>query len=133
MVTRVGFLIDISIAPSTYKVYHRAWVLLAQAMLIMGQNFVGRDSLPLSSNQMLMFVGFLSAEGLSSSTITSYTAAIGYVHKFLNLYDPTKVTIVQKVLSTCNKIHKSVDSRLPITLVILQQLIQAVNHTISNF
>ena len=131
MVERVDELFQASIALSSFKVYRRAWSLFNQASVHMGLQFNGSIDLPLSADQIILFVGYLSNSGFASASITSYTSAIGYIHKLLNLPDPTGQFMVQKLLSACNKVNNSVDTRLPITISILQRLVQALDHTVS--
>ena len=98
----------------------------------MGYTRVSLSSLPLDYKQILMFLSYLQIKGLSPTTITTYLSAIGYVHKSYSVNDPTSKFIVQKVLASVNKLHGSSDSRLPITLVILHQLLDSVYKAISN-
>ena len=132
MVERVEKLFQASIALSSFKVYRRAWNLFNQAFTNMGLVFNGSIDLPLSPDQIILFVGYLSNAGFASASITSYTSAIGYIHKLLNMPDPTSQFLVQKLLSACNKVNNSVDTRLPITIVVLQRLVCALDHTVPN-
>ena len=59
------------------------------------------------------------------STVNTYVCAIGYSHKLAGYDDPTKVFFVSQMLKGYGKIGFRLDSRLPITLPILQQLICA--------
>ena len=132
MVTRLDQLFKSSVAVSSLKVYRRAWVLFQQAMSSMGINFTGFRDLPVSVNHLMLFIGYLSHLGFAAASITSYSSAIAYIHKLLNLPDPSKLFVVQKLIAACNKLNKSMDSRLPITIVILQRLCHSVDHTISS-
>ena len=120
-------------AKSSKTVYTRSWRLFQEAMTLIAPNVDIRSLLPLSQNTVLFFIGFLSLKGLSSSTITTYVSAIGYVHKISNLHNPTTNFLVQKVLASVNKINPSLDPRLPITLNILHQLIQALPQVVNNY
>ena len=130
VVSRIEKLLSLSVATSSVKVYKRAWVLFKEAMVEMKIPFNGSIDLPISSSMVIMFIGYLSVIGLSSSTITSYTCALGYIHKLMNAPDPTSKFCVQKVLAATNKLNKSHDSRLPITIVILQRLCESLFHTV---
>ena len=130
MVERVNKLINISLATSTNNVYKRAWTLFAECMKNMKINFKGLENIPLTISQIVTFIGYLSCKGFSGSTITSYITAIGYIHKILNKSNPTTSTIVQKMLASCNKLHSTIDNRLPITLNILHKLNNALKYTI---
>ena len=51
-------------------------------------------------------------------------SALGYSHKFLGYSDPTKAFFIQ-MLKGCNKLGHQLDARLPITLPVLQKLIES--------
>ena len=93
---------------------------------------MGSKSLPVSTNKVITFIGFLNCNNLSSSTVLSYVSAIGFVHRFKGLTDPTSTTVVHKLLAAANKFKPKMDSRLPITLIILHNLVQSLRHTVSN-
>jgi hypothetical protein len=121
-----------SLAPSTQKVYSRAWTLYNQfSTRHLGQR-VGIDQLPLSSNSILMYVSYLNITGYAPATAISYVSAIGYTHRAAGHGDPTSHTLVQKSLASLTKANPSCDSRLPITLVVLHQLMAAADITISS-
>ena len=133
MVRRVEHLLSVSMAVSSFKVYKRAWVLYQQSMIEMGIDEELQLQLPITSQNVVLFIGYLSTRGFAPATITSYTTALGYAHKILDYSDPTSSYIVQKLLSSCNKIHQKVDSRLPITLVILERICSGLNFTVPHF
>lgn len=133
VVERVELLLANSMAVSSKLVYIRAWKLFAEAMALIAPGVNIRSLLPLSHNTVLFYIGFLSLKKLSASTITTYTSAIGYVHKIANFPNPTSNFLVQKVLASVNKINPSMDPRLPITLIILDQLVHAVPQALNNY
>lgn len=65
----------------------------------------------------------------SPRTISTYLSAIAYVHKLLHRSDPTASFLVKKVVAGAYRLAPSMDMRLPITVPILDRLIQAVVHT----
>ena len=132
MVKRVQQLLGFSLAVSTRKVYRRAWALFKEAMCNTTTPFLGLESLPASINQIMYFIGYLNLLKLSPSTITSYTSALGYAHRAKGWTDPTKNPVVQKMLAAANKLKSQADARLPITLVILVDLVKSLDHTVSN-
>jgi hypothetical protein len=89
--------------------------------------FQGCQNLPLSSQNVSMFLSYLNIKGFAPSTIVSYTCAIGYVHKLAGFSDPTSAMLVQKLLGAAVNISPSLDSRLPITRVLLLRLVQSVD------
>ena len=59
------------------------------------------------------------------STVRSYVSALGYSHKFLGYSDPTKAFLIIQMLKGYNKLGYRLDARLPITLPVLQKLIES--------
>lgn len=57
------------------------------------------------------------------STVTTYISALGYSHKLLGFPDPSKVFYVSQILKGYKKVGFRLDSRLPITLPILDRLV----------
>ena len=119
-------------APSSRMVYARAWRLFQQCLELLGEVPISVNSLPLAPNIILFFIGYLSLRGFASASITTYVSAIGYVHKIKSVHDPTSCHLVQKVLAAISKVSPSSDTRLPITLLILQQLVDALPTVVSN-
>ena len=125
----VSELLLTSLAPSTMTGYARAWTLLGQCMHHIDIPFHGISSLPLSSDLMLMFIGYLHLINYAPASIVSYVSAISYVHKIKNLPDPTSLFVVQRLLSAITKTNQTTDPRLPITLDILTNIITSLQHT----
>ena len=113
-------------APSTKQVYARAWNLIQECMECLNLPCISLDRIPLCQSQVLSFISFLNLKGLAPSTITTYTAAIGYVHKCTSQYDPTSSFLVQKTLSSINKNYVPNDCRLPITQFVLARLLESI-------
>ena len=59
------------------------------------------------------------------STLSSYVSALVYSHKFLSYSDPTKAFFIVQMLKGYNKLGYRLDARLPITLLVLQKLIES--------
>ncbi|XP_062600583.1 uncharacterized protein LOC134262215 [Saccostrea cucullata] len=89
------------------------------------QTMTNACSLPLSLQNICNFIGYLFEKEYSASSIASHISALSYVHKLMNLPDPTQTFIVKQLLKGCHKLLPSQDSRLPITKDILQKLIKA--------
>ena len=58
-------------------------------------------------------------------TVSSYVSALGYSHKFLGFSDPTTAFFIIQMLKGYNKLGCRLDARLPITLPVLQKLIES--------
>ena len=60
----------------------------------------------------------------------SHISAISYVHKVMNIFDPTQAFVARKILKGCQFLGSYKDSRLPITQEILRIILHALNHTV---
>jgi len=80
---------------------------------------------------LALFISYLSAKHLASSTITSYLSAVGYLHKLKGFNDPTKTFLIRKLLTALGR-QRSFDVRLPITRPLLHELVRALGHTNSS-
>ena len=69
------------------------------------------------------------SRGYKPATITSYTSALGYVHKLQGLEDPTSAFVVLQLLKACHKQGGCADTRLPIDKTLLRKLMAAVLQT----
>lgn len=83
---------------------------------------------PASIQHVVHYVSFLSLKGLAASTIATQLSAISYVHKINMWVDPTDNFIIRKLKEGCRRKDGRGDSRLPISLPILQQLVLALPH-----
>ncbi|XP_061195714.1 integrase/recombinase xerD homolog [Saccostrea echinata] len=87
-------------------------------------------SLPLPITDICNFIGFLFEKQYSSSSTASHISALGYVHKIINLPDPTQTFIVRKLLKGCHKLLPTQDARLPITKNIMHKILAALVFTV---
>ena len=132
VVNCVSNMLSTSLASSSKVSYTRSWSLFRQCMGHLNIPYHGKDSLPLSINSVLMFIGYLQLRGYAPTSITSYVCAIAYIHKILGMPDPSSSYLVQKILAAAVKINPSADGRLPITLDILSRLIRAIPSCLTN-
>ena len=107
--------------------YKRAWHLFKMFASSYSIPFQGMGSLPLSRQTVAAFIAYLHSTSFAPTTITSYTSALGHVHKLLGLYDPTTSALVQKLLVAANRINPTQDARLPLTQTILLRLMGAID------
>ena len=89
--------------------------------------------IPLTIDQVAMYVAYLHKEGYAPSSIISYTSALGYIHRLRGHVDPTTSVLVQKLIAGAVKVTPPALPRLPITLVILHRLLQAVDDNIKHY
>ena len=73
---------------------------------------------------LALFIAYLFERSYASSTVNTYISAIGYSHKLSGLFDPTRVFYIIQMLKGCGKSGSRLDSRLPITLPILKNLLE---------
>ena len=83
------------------------------------------NSFPISPNTLALFIAYMYNRNYAPSTVSSYVSALGYSHKFLGYSDPTKAFFIIQMLKGYNKLGYRLDARLPITLPVLQKLIES--------
>ena len=127
---RLAQLLEASLSASSLNTYRRPWQIL--------QHFI-RDRLqlqtplfPISTHTLALFIALLAEQKYAASTVTSYISALSYPHRLASLPDPTKSEMIQLTLRGYCKLNPSRDSRLPISLPILENIILACEHTKSS-
>ena len=78
---------------------------------------------PISAEIICLFVAHLHNSNKAPRTISTYISAIGFIHKILNVPDPSNSFLVSKLISGAYRVKPSFDIRLPITMQILDKLI----------
>lgn len=114
-----------ALSPSSSLAYRRSWSLLL--------TWKPQISLPVSVIDICNFIGHLFLQNYSPSTILSHISAVSFVHKLYNILDPTQAFVTKKILKGCQSLGSRKDARLPITGPILQQIIAALDHTVSQY
>ena len=84
---------------------------------------------PATPGHIVFYISHLFQKGLVASTITSKLSPIAYYHKINSYPDPTSSFIVQKALLGAKKLAPSGDSRLPISIPMLEKLMHQVQFT----
>ena len=102
--------------------YDNALRLFNQFTILQGH----QRSWPPTVNLVIDFVAFLSLQGYASSSIKSYISAISFQCKINNQEDVTQNFVVKKLLVGIGRIDKRKDVRMPITLNILNKVVQAL-------
>jgi hypothetical protein len=96
------------------------------------RNFRAKYSLattwPPDIRQIIRYIGFLSLNGYSPSTVRAYISGLSFKLKTHGNEDITKSFIITKMLDGCDRLYKTQDARQPITLEILQNLHNALHH-----
>ena len=103
--------------------YQRVW---SHFKLFLSTVLHQPPSLPILHLQLVLYIASLAKDGYSPATITSYMSALSFLHKLHHLPDPTTSFVVTKMLKGYRKLAPPPSVRLPITLIILQQLLNAL-------
>ena len=111
-----------SLAPATINAYRNA---LKHYQIFHMTFHTSESILPVSVEKLAQFIAVCHRKGLKSSTITTYLSAIAYIHNIRGYPNPGEAFLIQKILHGLRR-NSSPDKRLPITLDILQKLIQAL-------
>lgn len=86
-----------------------------------------------SLEKIMMYISFLYQEGKSPNTIGTYVAALSYYFKMQSLLDLTDNFLVKKILKGAKRLSAGPDIRRPITVSVLTNIIQALNHVTESF
>ncbi|XP_055996171.1 uncharacterized protein LOC130054184 isoform X1 [Ostrea edulis] len=125
----VNNLLHLATAPNTQETYNQG--------LRCFEEF--QDSLNLSKiwpptlEQIVLFIGYMSAKHLSVATARTYISAISYKLKIQNNRDETQSFLVKKLLEGFRRKVKKNDARLPITSNILNQILQSLHLVCTNY
>ncbi|CAH3146405.1 unnamed protein product [Porites lobata] len=87
---------------------------------------------PLSAHTLALFIAFLAEKNYAASTVSSYISALSFPHRLASVPDPTKSEMIRLALRGYSKMNPSRDTRLPISLPILENIILACEHTKSS-
>ena len=122
-------LVQCSLAPATVRTYNATLSQFQSFLTALDTRYKG---FPANSGQVLLYISDLYQQGLTAPTIQSKMSAITYYHKLMSLPDPLDSFIVQKALLGVKKLASSVDHRLPVTLSMLQQLMEKASKVTSS-
>lgn len=110
-----------SIAEGTRQAYQRTWKLFIDFHKLNGMTFV----FPSAQTVLMRFIAFMHDRGYAPSSIISAVSAITFVHKVMGVRDPSDAVLIRKMLQGCKKLSSNTDMRLPITVHILEKVVQA--------
>ena len=116
-------LLSLSIAPNTHKAYGTAWVSYENMCREMGRVAL----LPVSKINIIDFISYLSIQGKSAATISSYISGVSYFHKCQGFDDPADCFVVRKMIEGCRRDNPTLpDTRKPLTLEMLDAVLVAL-------
>ena len=88
---------------------------------------------PILVERLSLLITFLIAKGYATALISSYSSALGYVHKIRGLSDPSTAFIVRRLLRSVHKSDRKGDTRLPITEPILLELVKSLTSVTNSY
>ncbi len=107
---------------NTLKTYATGWQAFSQFLQHGGHAL----TFPVTVHVVREFVAWLSLRRLTSATISTYVAGVSHFHKINGFQDPTKDFIITKLLEGTRRAAPKSDTRLPISLPILQDILGAL-------
>ena len=81
--------------------------------------------IPLKPTELALFIAYLFKQKYAASTVSTYVSALGFYHRLAGFIDPTKMPFVVQMLKGYSKICSRIDTRLPITLPILERIVSS--------
>lgn len=111
-------LLDASIAPNTAAAYRAAINCFKEFLL----QFNLKTSWPTEAQHIVLFISFCFEKGLAPNTISTYVAGVNHVHKMHGGEDLRETFIIKKMLEGCTRLRKRNDTRLPITIKLLNDV-----------
>ena len=120
--SEIGLLLDNGISANTRAVYESAITVFTRFKLENGHE----DIWPPSLTTLTEFIAFMSLRGFAPSTARSYMSGISFCCKIKNVTDPTNNFIISKLHNGFHRLHKRIDTRLPITYDILRSIVGAL-------
>lgn len=120
-------MLEASLSSSSLSTYRRPWYLYrhfhTDTLQIQGPIF------PILTEHLALFIAYLAEQKYAVSTVLTYISALAFPHRLAGLPDPTKGDMIQLALRGYNKLNPSRDTRLPISLPILENIISSCVHT----
>lgn len=116
--------------PSSIATYERA---ISYYKFFMANYFPQAPLFPSSVEHLSLFIAFCSHNNLACSTVTTYISVLSYMHNLGGFVDLTQSFVIKKSLQGLKKLTGKSDTRLPITLSILEQLVQSLRFTCSSY
>ena len=84
---------------------------------------------PVGISCICAFIVYLHRKAYAPKTMSTFMSAIGYAHKLMGLADPTSAFVVSKLIAGAYRTRPVYDVRLPITVTILNRLVESLEHT----
>ncbi len=108
-----------SLAASTLRMYKLVWAQFLEFIQKVKTKGVTQS---LNSSHILLYLSFISRQGLASSTVISKFSALSFCYKMCKLSDPSKDYYVSRFLTGLKKLQPQVDVRIPVTIDLLHKM-----------
>lgn len=119
-------LLNSALAPGTVATYKRAWKTFSD----FGTSIYKRPlQPPVDVSAICAFLAYLNRQGYAPKTMSTFLSAISYAHKLLDFPDPTSAFVVSKLIAGAYRMRPTFDIRLPISVTILNRLVESLVHT----
>ncbi len=110
------------LADNSKRTYGRAWQVFQR---FHEATFGTTGELPLSPNQVAMFVAYMDRVCQALATVRTYVSALSHAHRMADMADPTTKFWVKKVVDAVGSQANMSSPHKPITLRILHKLVTA--------
>lgn len=121
-------ILDNALSYRTRKVYMNYWLHYVQYC----EQYKVSVTLPVAEVNLVNFLAHLLVSKYSLSTVTSHVSAFSYLHKALGYKDfGSSFLIKQFIKGANNSVPCKPDTRLPITIELLQKIVHALRFTIT--
>lgn len=114
------FVIASAKAPNTRELYSKVRLLISKFRSLYSIPW------PLTPKATALFITYLYKLGYAASSISTFVSATAYFHKMENLQDPTSSFLVKESLMGIKHLKPTTDTRSPVTMSLLTQMIQAI-------
>ncbi|XP_069128859.1 integrase/recombinase xerD homolog [Argopecten irradians] len=121
-------LLQNAMANSTWKTYNSA----LQCFQTFRSSYNMSSIWPVPSDHLVQFISYMSLQGYSASTISTYMSGISHEHNLRGQQDSTQCFIVKKIMEGAQRGNKRVDARLPITLPLIRKLVTSLSSVCSS-
>ncbi|CAC5358046.1 unnamed protein product [Mytilus coruscus] len=112
-----------SMASNSWKTYKTAEECFKKFRII--YNYF--DIWPVPIDEIALYIAYLSYEGLSASTVSTYISELAYTHKIHNVTDNTKSFIICEMMEGLRRKNpQKIDVRTLISLNLLKRLIHSL-------
>lgn len=124
------YLAENALTVSTRNAYNRAKLMYN---FFLSKYFTGAPLFPMSSEHIVLFISCCYQKQLSPQTVTTHLSALAHFNKMKGYPDPTQDFIVKRTLQGFQKLKARPYTRLPITPVILQKIVNALPQCTQSF